>query len=268
MFTKLLKYDFDAVWKYWWIVALCSLPLSIFTGIGIRILSQDISTLHDSIVAFLITGLFLSFMGIFFQPFLTYILVLIRFYKNFFTDEGYLTFTLPVKKTTLLNSKLVTTIIFEILSVIIIFVNMIIIVLIAGDVWNVSTTPSEPLPPFYFYLLIDAILWIGIAIVVTGISILFIFICITCGAMIAKKHKILCSVAIYYGANMVVSLISQIFLFSGFWGVMGYLDAIAPEASSLVTTFLLLAFLSIFVMVFAGLYLLELYFLDKRLNLE
>lgn len=34
-----------------------------------------------------------------------------RFYKNFFTDEGYLTFTLPVKTSSLLFSKLWTTVI-------------------------------------------------------------------------------------------------------------------------------------------------------------
>ena len=34
----------------------------------------------------------------------TELLVFVRFYKNFFTDEGYLTFTLPVSRKDLLLS--------------------------------------------------------------------------------------------------------------------------------------------------------------------
>ena len=47
----------------------------------------------------------------------TLIFVFIRYYKNFFTDEGYLTFTLPVKRSTLLNAKTVNAMIWGLLLI-------------------------------------------------------------------------------------------------------------------------------------------------------
>ena len=105
MLKKLLKYDFKSVFKYWWIAALSSFVLAFAGGGSISILNSE-RELPLIVQPFTIIGLVLVIISFVVFAILSIILVYTRFYKNFFTDEGYLTFTLPVKRTQLLNSKL------------------------------------------------------------------------------------------------------------------------------------------------------------------
>ena len=89
MFAKLLKYDVLSVWKYWWIMALCSLPLSAIGGVCVLIDNADY-TQYNALQEVAILGIVLTVLGLFLLPLLTQILVFMRFYKHFFTDEGYL----------------------------------------------------------------------------------------------------------------------------------------------------------------------------------
>ena len=107
MLKKLLKYDLKSVFKYWWIAAIASLGLSAAGGfcISVMMAEKDVPAL---IAVLIVLTLLFSIIGIVAFSILSYILLYVRFYKNFFTDEGYLTFTLPVKRSQLLNSKLIT----------------------------------------------------------------------------------------------------------------------------------------------------------------
>ena len=111
MFAKLLKYDLRAVIKYWWIAAVSSLGLSVIGGVCINIITVDYTS-FQALQSIAILGLVISIIGLCVFGVLSEILILVRFYKNFFSDEGYLTFTLPVRKTQLLNSKLLMSVIF------------------------------------------------------------------------------------------------------------------------------------------------------------
>ena len=107
MFRKLLKYDMKSVWNVWRIMAATIFGLSIVGSFVLRYILTHAEKMFDS------PGLMLMFSGFMLCAVLSFftacavtaIFVLIRFYKNFFTDEGYLTFTLPVKRSTLLNAK-------------------------------------------------------------------------------------------------------------------------------------------------------------------
>ena len=106
MLKKLLKYDFGAVIKLWSLGALAVLLLSAGGGLCMRILSSD-RPFHGMINLVAGLGTFLSVLSVVAFSILTFILLAMRYYKNFFTDEGYLTFTLPVKLHTVINSKLI-----------------------------------------------------------------------------------------------------------------------------------------------------------------
>ena len=103
MLKKLLKYDLRSVFRFWWIVALISVGMAVLGGFAQSILyNNDIPRVINVIASIVVFFSYFCMMGL---AVLTQVLLFIRFYRNFFTDEGYLTFTLPVKRETLLNSK-------------------------------------------------------------------------------------------------------------------------------------------------------------------
>ncbi|MBQ8550053.1 MAG: hypothetical protein IJ426_01795 [Clostridia bacterium] len=275
MFRKLLKYDIQAVFKYWWIAAVITPFVSLTAGAAIQVINVD----YTSYGAIQTLATFLLFMCIFaLLMFLTVsqILVFIRFYKNFFSDEGYLTFTLPVKKTDLINSKLLTSFIFNIASFAVLAVNVV-IMLVVG-------VPEEFFNTRNWKILFDIIAEIlreinfyGFSYVVLGILIfcafyimqdLFLAVCITVGACITRKHKVLAAIGIYYGANTVLSFVIEIFSLTGIFSFVGMLSNVSEGVIELSIMLAMIIILSLLVLCVAGLYMLECYMLDRRLNLE
>lgn len=90
MLKKLLKYEFRALFPYLLTLAAVLIGLAIAFGIHIRLLSTN-EKLKKWIV---LTGMLYGYtnIGLFF---VTYVKAHRRYKKNFFGDEGYLTFSIP-----------------------------------------------------------------------------------------------------------------------------------------------------------------------------
>ena len=147
MFKKLLKHDFKAVFRYWWLL-LPTLPI-VFTALGLALrflIKSTESGLGGFPIIEILLFLFVIFAVILLSAstLVTPILSLIRFYKHFFTDEGYLTFTLPVRRSTLLLSKLVNALIFDAMYAVLMILGAFIVLLIA---------PPTPVLPDVFRVL-------------------------------------------------------------------------------------------------------------------
>ena len=116
MFKKLLKYDFRALFKTWWIFAVVIISISFISGLLINVsLKEKDSKLLLSIFASLSAAF--TFFAMFAFCISPLIISSVRFYKHLFSDEGYLTFTLPVKLKHIINSKLISTSVLNILSI-------------------------------------------------------------------------------------------------------------------------------------------------------
>lgn len=120
MLKKCLKYDFKASLLIWCILSAAVLVMSTPGGFAIRAMNNNakgaVATVSMLvIVVYYILGVIYLVAGIG--------LGIYRFYQSFRTDEAYLTFTLPVKRKTLLHSKL--------LSTLIMFLSTLFIILIA-----------------------------------------------------------------------------------------------------------------------------------------
>ncbi len=275
MFAKLLKYDCRAVFKYWWIGAISSLILSLLGGLCIQIIDVDYTS-YQSIQTLAVLGLVLCCVGLVIFLFLSEILVIIRFYKHFFTDEGYLTFTLPVKKTTLLNSKIVMSLIFTVVSVVI-FAFDVLIMLSVGipedfyrkEVWSdIFLMLQDIFKTLGGYSAAYIILGIAIIISLLIAQMLFIFLCITLAASITSKHKVLAAIGIYYGATALTSTVVQLMSIGGIYTVFELIDAMGENATFMSIAFVMFGLLGIVVAAAAAIYALETYLLDRRLNLE
>lgn len=223
MLRKVLKYDLGAIWKIWLILSATSVALGAVGGVCMRLVENP--ELNFAFFPIVILGLILSFIGIIAYIVITSILIIVRYYNNFFTDEAYLTFTLPVKRSTLFDAKILTAFIFNTASALVFSVSLCLMLLI----W-----PGADGSPMLFYVFEDfkdvfetlfilakdnETAWWIIAYSVAFIILLlasFIystmatFACITFGGTVAKKHKILMSIAVYYGLNMALEVVSLI----------------------------------------------------------
>ena len=279
MFGKLLKYDFKYVARIWWMLAVGVLGLSVAASLVFRAIFLNINS--NGFFAFLsVLGMFflvVSFIGIFGSLVVTEVLVFVRFYKNFYTDEGYLTFTLPVKRSKLLLSKTLNSIIWFALHTALILVCVVIFLGL-----GIGSSMGTPLlktvgssigwlwDKVGWWLIVYAVEAILLFVVLSAFTTCLVQLCITIGAIVAKKQKVLAAVGIYYLVNTVLSTVGSICLvvflsgLEGFTVLLGGLSALAANAAiALVLLIAILASLLVVLIV----YFMTLGRIERKLNL-
>lgn len=275
MLRKLLRYDFKAVLKYWWIAALSSVVLSFGGGWCISVFDSD-KDLPEAL--YIVAGLLMVIvvLGLVAFSILTVILTFSRFYKNFFTDEGYLTFTLPVKRSQLLNSKLIVSTTTTMLTSLVIIIDIIIMFFIGidGGIYS-EESGAIAMRDLEFllneigilYVITYIIEFIVLIVLMTVFSSLFVFSCITVASIIAKKAKVITAIGIYYAANSVFSFVIQMFWLFGAVSLDAWLTDLGENYQGGLA--LIILGLIFFVSIFCGvLYSLQYWMLDRKLNLS
>ena len=251
MLKKCLKYDLRAVGRIWWILAASMAGAFIVASLSLRVLIQ--STLDPDPSAVLLTlsifgGLIsiLCVFAIFAAMTVSIILVYWRTYTHFYTDEGYLTFSLPVKRSTLYLSKVLTSAIVETSMVILCILGVSLMLLVVPPAEN-----GELLNTVVFKSLFEGIQYLAdltgsgwfLAWAIAFLPLPFIcqfftsgmtFLCLTVGSVIAKKHKLLAAIGIYYGVTTVLSTIGQFAFYFLANGFVGFFD-ICSNAGTLTT---------------------------------
>lgn len=226
MLKKCLKYDFRSVFRLWWIMAVSMLGAAVVAGLGIRFFSQcaaspDVPEGLLVLSSFTMIGSMFCLMAMVMGMTVSFILVFWRMYTHFYTDEGYLTFTLPAKRSTLYLSKVLAGAILDVSTITVLLLNIALIVLIA-----VPTSDGSLLNPIAYEYLGQGIAWlwnvVGPWLILWVVLVIAFFVllglcasgltylCITIGAVVAKKHKLLAGIGIYYLVNSIVSLVGQI----------------------------------------------------------
>ena len=145
--------------------------------------------------------------------------VIYRFYKRCFTDEGYLTFTLPVNNHQILLSSITNCIFCELLTFVAaaaaaaIIGGMFLLALnstqtiVWADVWVSWEEVWQQLVDS-FRKNADQLALAGFSSIVGSFSeLILLMVAVTIGALIAKKHKLMAAVGVYYGIGMVRSFV-------------------------------------------------------------
>ena len=231
MLKKCLKYDFEAVMRTWWIVAVSMMGAAVIAGLGFRFFSQcmvadEVNEGLTVLAAFVAIGSYFCIMAMLIGMTVSFILIFWRMYTHFYTDQGYLTFTLPVKRSTLYLSKVIMATVLEAATVGILILGILFIALVVppteGGEFFISLDWLSAIGEVLGQLVDVAgwwlILWIPAAVAILVLFALFqnglIYFCITMGAVVAKRHKLIAAIGIYYGVNLAVGLIGEIiFLF-------------------------------------------------------
>jgi len=118
MLKKLLKYDLEYMFKF----LIIFYSLSLFFGILTRLLFNIESSFIANIIAQICNGTAISMM---FSILINTLMRLwVRFRQNLYGDESYLTHTLPISKTNLYLSKIITALITLFTSILVIFLTI------------------------------------------------------------------------------------------------------------------------------------------------
>ena len=210
MLGKLLKYEWRSMSKLLLPIHGCVLLLALVSRIyftlggGLDTLTNTNSSIINALTLLLIFALavIISSVVIF-----TYIYSGYHFYKNVFTDQGYLTNTLPVTPAQLLLSKVLVALLWLLIDIIVVILSSLIL---AGSkeffsnfgvFFNALASYAKQTPLFTILLVI--------AFVIAPFQLIgMLFFSITLGNL-SSSHKVLASIGAYVG----IYIIQQIFGF-------------------------------------------------------
>ena len=222
MFGKLLKYEFKSQQKLLTILSFATLGAGLLGGLALWFLIdvlESVENITASVVGSILSTILLIgvFLGIMVYIVAVWILLLYRFYKHHFSQEGYLTFTLPVTAHQTLLASIVNILIWSLIAIVTYLCAMCLMVAPAlAFAWRDTVSELK----MVFHEFADAFSSLGggyltlqlFLVIVGGIySVIIPLTCITLGCLLTKKYRILTSFAIYYGLQLGLSLVSGIF---------------------------------------------------------
>lgn len=276
MLRKLVKYDFNYYIKYWLIAAVTTVGLAVVCGLCFKTLAIENDKLNALKVLCLLAGV-ISAVAIFGLLIFTRILGVIRYYKNLFTDEGYLTFTLPVKASEQILAKTAVNYFFTVASALVVILDVFVVLSLAipkeifdASNWKVLFELLEELfAEMKIFVPIYALQVLLIIVAIPLLQIMIDYCCITVAATLVRKYKVLVAIGIYYGVSVVTSYFSQFAVMSfASESVIKTIEKLTENQIMGMFSIVFLAITTLIVLVSLILYTLSLHLVNTKLNLE
>ncbi|MDR1701013.1 MAG: hypothetical protein LBR68_07455 [Lachnoclostridium sp.] len=214
MLIKLLKHEIMATGRMFLPIYIGTLILTPLLALLIRFADiEDEMGVLSVLFGMSIFGYVVMLIGIFIASF---IFIVVRFYKSMTTEEGYLTFTLPVKISNIILSKLIPATIFMVLTYILFFVSLIIFtaILTAGTysltrLWEEILFLLPEFDGFGMRILSTGLLFILSSVVSLVILVLQIYFSLAIGQLV-NSYRLLLSVGVFIGTFLVIWFISML----------------------------------------------------------
>lgn len=219
MFAKLLKYEWKTNARLLGTLSLCMLGVALLGALDLRaIITFSANDNGDSFLGLLLIPAILFMVFVYIALILyaggTQFYLQYRFYKTRFTDEGYLTFTLPVKTSHIFLSSALHILIWQIIAICVLLLSIGIVVGL-GIPWGTldANSSAEAMQEFAFEM---QLLWdiapLRYYLLLIPISLISAVVlpmsAIVIGAVIAKKYKLLAAIGILYGVSTVTGVIT------------------------------------------------------------
>lgn len=211
MLNKLLKNELKATAR---LLVPLYLILLVFTLMDRLVLSLDIFKGVLAIIPGFITFFYvLSNIAI---VTVTFVIIIMRFYKNLLSEEGYLMFTLPVSARQLINSKLLVSIFWTVASILAVLASVFLAFAKPDTMhdflegFRIGMAELNKAFGGFSALLIFEFVFMIILSLVNGI--LMIYTSIAVGQLF-NGHKLLGAFLAYMGINTVIQILSAIVLF-------------------------------------------------------
>ena len=270
MLGKLFKHEFKETAKR--LIPL-NLIILIFTALGCILIGARLFH-QESLSVLSVSYIFIYILSIFALFVITGVYLTIRFYRTMYSNQGYLTHTLPVSTGSILNTKILVSAFWICIAFIITVLSIFTLVRVAaGDAWQsldfnsfnymISEAFGIGYGKFWFYV-------ISILILTCFSTILMIFASLSIGQMFSQ-HRILGSIGAFIAIYIVQQIVGTITMF-----ILG-IQSIAFEPTEQVESAAFLSKLyhhvftaalaesALFVVAFYGICY---YLTKKKLNLE
>lgn len=277
MLKKLLKYD----WKFFWKVPTAiNAFLGVITLVGIISLLTPIWELDSNLLEFLmVVMLMLYYIALIAGSLGVNAYIAVRYYKNLYTDEGYLTNTLPVTARQIVLSKVMIGTIWTIITGVVVILSILSLVFVAGLSYGDINIFTEFFRSYTEYsaeieLALGMNLWSFLLFLILSLiigsvfSIMMVYSSIALGQLF-QKHKIAGAVIWYIVEYMIIqigtSLAFNIPVLSimshdyDYYSTLSFWDVFGP---------LMLTFIIASLLLNVILFLITEYMLKKKLNLD
>ena len=274
MLGKLLKHEWQSVWKIPAILLGILLVISVFAGTTFFVPIWDSELSGLGILAMLVWMLY--YFAVIGVSIGVTLYLAIHFYKTMFTDEGYLTHTLPVTSHALLISKILPMMAWQMLATVAILVSVAIFGNMAILALNSDGLTFREIYGQIFEVLAEEGFFGNMSLIGFITSMLCAFLAgIVSGAMMivgsvsigqmVGKHKVLGSIGAYFAINTVVQILSGIVFVPV---VVIKVSNEMPESVFDVLTPCYFGMSVLAILVSIGLYFLSEYLIRRKLNLD
>ncbi|MBM6947838.1 hypothetical protein [Mordavella massiliensis] len=274
MLGKLIKYDLKSTTKFLLIIHLFLVAASVFGRVFITgRLDFEMEGVNELLLTLTFVLFIIVFVGVSYG---TYIVIAVRFYKNLFSDEGYLTNTLPVTRGMHLLAKTLSGGIWAVIDMFLIFVSTWILLSIPlltdtiGAHWDefirlLGFGGQGDFNLFLAHLTLVSIVGGFCSVISIEASVIF--------GQLFNSHKVLGAVVSYFAITVVLSVVSTVVM--SMTGVLGENLAVSNASPDSMTfsfagymTDLLNATLGLSVATAVILYIASFFILKKRINLS
>lgn len=261
MLNKLLKYDYRALFKYLLPCYIAMFALSLVSGASFLILRYSSSTMAGRIFSS-VMGLYV--LSVFVCVVICGISIPVRYYKNLFSGEGYLTLSIPATPEEHIFSKLISGFTTALLTVALTVISVV-LVLLTGNILTfanigkffadigrwIASSPADSI-----FGIIEIILLVPLCEFI-GLQIFQCCICI--GQIFTKKNRIAMAFAVYVAFSAIMRILS-VFLFGAF---NDFAELLASLNGHVVAWFFILLLAGANV----GAFFLQRYILKHKINL-
>ena len=267
MLLKLIGYEMKAFGRIMLPLYAALLGFALLTGLSIQFLPQDFLSGLPGILIFMLYGILMMSIII-----MTCVLSVTRFYKNLLGLEGYLMFSLPTDTATLIASKVLSVLIWSMLSTVVSFLAIFLSALGAGGFGMFEGFVEIFSHPELFERLPSALattsLFLLMIIFGAAASIVRIYAGIAIGHQFSD-HRILMSIVALIAFNMIGTTLTTICSRAGMY--FGIFDSFRQifEADTLRALYIAQGGMILFLLaqtVFFG--VITWLLLDRKLNLE
>ncbi len=215
MVRKLFKHEILAYLRIWIPMQIILQSAALLLRL-LQVISSD-NRVYDIVEG---TSVFVYVMSLIVSFGLVYVFSIVRFYKNLFSNEGYLSFTLPVTTSQHIFVKLIISVMFTIMTIIGMFVSF--IILAAGELLfeivravdyvgrDFFATLAEENANIIVHLVFYVIEFGLMMLIATMVGMLLMYCFISIGQTF-RKNRIIGAIAVYFIYTIIVQIIGSIF---------------------------------------------------------
>ena len=227
MLGKLIKYEWKGLIKPLSILYLVLLGITIITGLLILTINPDYDDVTIGLsVLFTMLSALIYYFGIIVCSIGTMLIIAIRFYKTCYTDEAYLTHTLPVSTKQLLAAKTITSVLCHLLSMLVIGLSVVLLlVVLVTHLINLGEIPAAELSAGFSEIFAELdrefakemgisfsgyFIYLGVISLVSSVcSIISILGCVSLGQLYTK-HRILGAIIAYFVMTFILQMVAYL----------------------------------------------------------